>query len=228
MPPEELALLRLLQLADSAVPIGVAAHSFGLETLVEEGALDVAQLEEFFRGFLREAGAVEAAACRAAHRLACALEFDRAGWLRLNAHLSARKPARERRAASATLGRRLLTLAAGLTASPVLSEAEQGAKSAGTDIHHCTAFGLIGGTLSLTEEVTASAYLHQSLTGLVSACQRLMPLGQQAASRLLWRLKPAIMEAAWAADLDAVPSFTPLPDLAAMRHPTLPTRLFVS
>src|ERR1700674_2552922 len=70
MQADFLALLRLMQLADSALPIGTTAHSFGLETLVAEGDLDVEQLAPFLRDYLEEAGGVESAFCRLGHRLA--------------------------------------------------------------------------------------------------------------------------------------------------------------
>ena len=103
--PDELALPRLLQLADSALPVGSAAHSFGLESVIEDGLLPVGDLESFFADYLHENGALEAAFCRAAHRLAQQEPFE-AAWRDLNQRLSARRPARESREASLTLGRR--------------------------------------------------------------------------------------------------------------------------
>ena len=42
--------LQLLHLADSALPVGAAAHSFGLESLVVENDLEVPDLLQFFTG----------------------------------------------------------------------------------------------------------------------------------------------------------------------------------
>src|SRR5437763_11871782 len=70
--------LRLLQLGDSALPIGGYSHSWGLEAAVEQGLVrDAAALEEWARLWLRYSvapceGVVVAAVCRAAQ----ANDFD--------------------------------------------------------------------------------------------------------------------------------------------------------
>lgn len=239
------ALLRLMHLADSALPIGSAAHSFGLETLIAEGELTVPALTDCFHAMLTEVGLLEAVFTRRAYRIGTELyatapqpipQTSVAYWVNLNHALSARKPARESREAGATLGRRLLRLALSLEEHPGLRAALHADDDARPmELHHSTVFGLIGGVWSLGEDATVLAFLQQMLTGMLSACQKLMPLGQGRAQQILWELKPALTtigrhSLTWAAtgDAPAVPSFAPLLDLAGMRHPHLPVRLFIS
>jgi urease accessory protein len=218
-----LALLRLMQLADSALPVGAAAHSFGLETLVAEEYLEVTQLGPFLRDYLEEAGVVEGAFCRLGYRLAS--HTDRAlftaEWLALNEQLSAIKTARESRAASAALGRRFLQLLLSLEDAPLIQIAMQSARSSGKDTHYSIAFGLAGGVVKIDETAMTLAYFQQSLIGLVSA------------SQLIWQLKPTLLTVAdrskeVAANCDVMSLCTPLVEVGSMRHPYLATRLFIS
>jgi urease accessory protein len=219
----DLALLRLLQLGDSALPVGAAAHSFGLETLTAEEIVTADDLAPFLRDYLREAGVFEAAACRAG--FGCATDIE--NWQPVNEMISAMKQARESRSASASLGKRFLRLARDLHGSNVL----QAAWDAGGDIHASPAFGLVGAALGLDEDAVALACLRQALTAIVSASQRLLPVGQTTASVLLWELNADVCAAADRSRglaLDEACAFAPMLDCASMRHPALFTRLFIS
>jgi urease accessory protein len=229
----DLSELRLLHLADSSLPIGALAHSFGIESLVSQDHLTVRELPNFFRAYLEEAGVLEAAFCRAAFRLAPAGQesFPAQLWVELNDRLSALKPARESRAGSAALGQNFLMAVLGVGDFPFLREALQATRQCSGVVHHSPAFGLASGALGLKEDRSVLAYLHQCIVSLVSACQRLMPLGQSEATRILWNLKPAIVESAArsaACALDDACCFMPLLDWGAMEHPALSTRLFIS
>ncbi len=235
MSDDLLPYLQLLQLADSALPVGALSHSFGLETLVADEVLTVPRLDLFLADYLSEAGALEGWFCRTAYHLADQpdLSIFAHEWIELNLRIGAFKPARESRAASAMLGRRLLHLVLDLHDLPVVQQAVAIARQASVDLHYSAAFGLTAAALGQTVDLTVLSYLHQMLTGIVSACQRLLPLGQTQASRLIWNLKPALITVAqrsqdWNWQDASVSCCMPLVDMGGMRHTTLPTRLFMS
>jgi urease accessory protein len=204
------------------------SHSFGLEALVFDGDIEdrVARcpidLAWYLEDALSESLLVDAVFCREAH--ARATRGARTG--DLNLQLSALRIARESREASLTMGRRFAALAAALHPC-----AELNGLAAEPELHHSVAFGYALGILSIEAEVAVGAFLHQCVVNTISAGQRLLPLGQIQANRIAWDLKPAIVEAvrhSRSISSSAVSSFAHLPELASMRHPCLPTRLFVS
>ena len=137
-----MTLLPLLQLADSALPIGATAHSFGLETLASEGILHPDNLEEFLTAWLEEAGAQEAICLRRAYSSDPHILSD---------ELSARKLARESREASLKLGRRFAQLVNSIAGTQIP-----------TDLHHSIAFGRACAAFAIDEDAAVLAYLQSN------------------------------------------------------------------
>ncbi len=233
---EDLTGLRLLQLADSALPIGSLAHSWGIESLTSREFLTREDLAVFFRGYLEEAGLVDAVFCREGF-LAGSVnerEFAPPRWREINDLYSALKPARETRSASASLGENFLRAVLACGDFPLVRaalETGNGPRRNRNAIHHSPAFGLACGVLGIESDRGTLAYLHQSVAGMVSACQRLMPLGQREAMRMVWDLKPTMIETvrrSRACGIEDVFGLMPLLDWGSMEHPALSTRLFIS
>ena len=89
----------------------------------------------------------------------------------------------------------------------------------------------INATWEQRAELVAATYLHTTVGNMIWTSQRLLPVGQSMAGQLWWKLKPAILETAQASATltpEEATTFSPILDSASMRHPDLPTRLFIS
>jgi urease accessory protein len=225
------ALLALLQFADGLFPAGGFAHSFGLETYVQDGRVrDRHDLERFIAAHLEgSAGPADAAA--AALAVGAAQREDAEGWIGLDARLDAMKTVPEFRLASRQMGRQALRIAAGLGDDLFLARLTRAVDEGRALAHHATVFGVAVGRGGADPERAAAAYLYSTASLLVGAGLRLIALGQLDGQRVLAAMRGRIERlaaAAVAATADDLWSFNPALEIAGIRHASLEMRLFRS
>ena len=93
------------------------------------------------------------------------------------------------------------------------------------------AVGHVGWRAGLERRALLTAFVQSSLVNAVQAAQRLGRIGQRDGVRILARLEPVVLACAGeaaASSLDDLATATVSMDIAAMRHETLPTRIFRS
>jgi urease accessory protein len=225
------SLVGLLQFSDGLFPAGAYAHSCGLETYVQSGAIaDASLAQEFLRAHLEgAAGRIDAVAVVNALRAAESRKISQC--LELDAILEAMKPAAEMRAASRQMGRQTLRVAAQVLDDSVIGEFAEIVHLSATPCHHAVVFGIAGAAQRWRPRDAAIAYLYATSAAIAGAAVRLIPLGQMQGQSMIHSLAPLIVflaENALKMSIDDMAGFAPALEIAAMRHERLEARLFRS
>jgi urease accessory protein len=221
--------LSLLQLSDSALPIGGYSHSWGLEAAIDRGEVrDPASLECWARLWLRHAfgpceGIVTAAACRAAAGQDWPLVAA------ANDLLEATVIPTTLRHASREMGEQLLGLADSWDWAAASVAALR--TTAPGPWHHAPVFATLAATAGATVTDALLAYLHQAALGVIGAGVRVIPIGHTHGQQVLSRLHDDIRHLAAdlaGRDLETAGSFCPAYEVLCDAQTHLYTRLFRS
>ena len=217
-------LLRLLAWMSPAFPTGGYAYSHGLEWPVDRGEItNGATMQSWLEDILcHGAGRNDAILLRLAHRAANDLD----ALADLTELALAICGSAERRGETVGQGNAFLAAAGAWHPTTLRALAERVG-----DIPYPIATGALAGANNIAEDDACSALLQAFAANLISACVRLVPLGQSAGLAVLAALETTIIAVSnetrtlGAEDLG---SFSFRADLAAMHHETQYTRLFRS
>ena len=227
--------LALLQLADSFFPTGAYAQSQGLEGMVAQGWVSSPEeVHEYLSGLL--AGSVlpsDGVALLNAHRSAGQGDLNTV--VRIDRRLHAMRLPEEIRLASTQTGRRFLDESFALlgpeNAPAVLDEYRAAVAAGETPGTAAVAFALSAWAVGIEAETALFASCHSFSVGVLGAAQRLMPLSHSDAQQILRSLHANIdagCQAIRQRDWREMTSFTPLADIASMRHEAAEVRMFAS
>ncbi len=219
------ALVRLLQLASPALPVGAYSYSQGLEAAVEAGLVrDAASAERWIGEVLALSVATFEAPVLARLMAACAAN-DLAAFARWNDEFLASRESAELRAETVQMGYSLRRLA---------RELDFGGASALEAIGETSfpaAFAAVASAWKIPREDAIAAYLWAWAENQVMAALKAVPLGQTDGQRVLLALGdrlPEAVRAALAADDEGLGNFAPGLALLSSRHETQYSRLFRS
>lgn len=220
------ALMRLLQLASPALPVGAYSYSEGLESVIQAGRVnDVAELERWLVQEL-SCGAIrlEASVIRQVYQSIESSDFARLKYW--NDWLSALRETTELREQSWQMGRSLTRLCRELEPAmiPILD-------AVGDPCNFAIAFAITAAHWQIALNDAVLGFLHSWATNLVNAGIRLIPLGQTQGQQLLLNLNLQLEQT-----MDAALSIPETEHytcswgmtLASMTHETLYSRLFRS
>ncbi len=222
---DQLALLRLLQLASPALPIGAFNFSQGLEFAIEHGGVDSEQqAREWILGLARHSMATLDVPLLLRMHAAWSAQ-DAAAAHRLSAELFASRETMELRAEELHMGQSLAKILVEFGIEPAREWLRCDHST------HCAMFALAAAHSSVSAQDAAVAFLWAWAENQTIAAVKLLPLGQTAGQRMLEAIRqqiPSMVAAASVLPDESLGTATPLAIMASAWHETQYTRLFRS
>ena len=224
-------LLRLLQIASPALPIGAYAYSQGLEAAVAAGWVrDEPSAARWILGLLE--GSLATLDLPVLARVHAAWGAgDRAGARRWSSLLYASRPTAELQAEERHLGWALARVVASQGLADVQVLVDEAQEGSGGGLAYAAVFAVACQVWRIPAPAALSAFAFAWVEAQVGAALRLVPLGQTAGQRILRaavEVVPAVVAAALALPDDDIGAAAPAHAIASARHETQYARLFRS
>jgi len=223
-----LPLVRLLQLASPALPIGAYSYSQGLEWMIDSGAIRDAAAAQRWIGDVLEFVVADGEAAVLMRLIIACERGDRESFAQWTAWHLASRESRELRAETEQMGASLVKLA---NDAGILDDTTAALAASVATVTLPAAFALASHALAIPPGAALAGYVMSWLENQVLVAIKVLPLGQMAGQKMLLALSgriPAVVARASTIGDDDVASFAPGVALASARHEAQYSLLFRS
>ena len=223
-------LIRLLEFADSAFPVGTFSFSNGLETAAEEGLVhDAATLEAYTRDIVRQTAFTDGIA--ALHARRSYLARDRAGIAEADGAAIRCKLNAEARLMTCRMGKKMAELAVHIFPDAEIEAWLADIAAGRTPGTYPAAQGIVFAACGLSERALFAAQQYGAANMVASAALRCVRVSHYDTQRILFRLgdeADALYETVRAMELDEMNAFVPQVDILASLHEKGLKRMFMN
>ncbi|MFC9541808.1 urease accessory protein UreF [Lysinibacillus sp. NPDC056959] len=227
----DLSILHLLQIHDSAFPIGSYTHSYGMETYIQRDLIRTKeQLIQFCKAYLMQ-NLVYGDAIIIQESFHAAVSKDEARLKKLDELCGAMKLAKESRDASVNVGKQFVRTVAPLVENPFIEQWKEKIEREEVKGHYAVLYGIYCEEFGINVYHAIMTFMYASISGLVQNAVRSVPFGQNTGVQALHELLAYVEQAAKKVidlTIDDLANNALGIELASMKHEFLFSRLFIS